>query len=660
MPSSKFITRFGCGGLLRLPLQVSVLFLATFPLQAGQPSLELEAAPGDGSGANPGPWQVQDPGPEIDLELGLGSSQGPGQEPIQEPGQGSEQDPNVLLERRDFEQPDWAKDNFRRRDAGADGWESEVLHDMAKGKVKAWIHLLAAPKWHQDQLANLLGPSFKGMTPLRPEPSEDVKVLGGISVWRVSNPAAALVGSAGLRGLAEDLRRPYQGVEPHGFSKIVSVDLDLVGGFTTHVIGHLSGQTSERLVQQNFEWEIAWEIVPEEEVRMKSLKLLRFEEASSPGPLLADISGHVLQDLPFVESEILHGVGDYQNKADRLLRPAFVGAHGVAVGDVNGDGLDDIYLVQQGSLPNRLLLHQPDGKVIDGTVASGLGFLDATRSALILDMDNDGDQDLVVSVGADLVLAYNNGAGVFTKLLRMRGTGMEDIYSINSADPDQDGDLDLYAMRYATGGVMGSVPTPYHDANNGAANLYWRNDGPGQFTLATAEVGLDKVNGKFSLAGVWEDFDLDGDVDLYVANDFGRNNLFRNDGGYFTDIASDVGAEDIAAGMGATTADFDLDGDMDILVTNMFSSAGLRIVPQTDMFMEGENEDQHRHYLRHARGNTLLVNQGDGTFTDGTLQSGVAIGGWGWGSQFLDFNNDGLADIYNPNGFLTNKDPDDL
>ncbi|MFK5955672.1 MAG: VCBS repeat-containing protein, partial [Planctomycetota bacterium] len=114
------------------------------------------------------------------------------------------------------------------------------------------------------------------------------------------------------------------------------------------------------------------------------------------------------------------------------------------------------------------------------------------------------------------------------------------------------------------------------------------------------------------------------------------------------------------AAMGASIADVDLDGDMDILVTNMFSSAGRRIATQGDRFMNGKAKDVQADYVRHARGNTLLRNNGDGTFTDSTDDSGMAIGGWAWGAQFVDINNDGFDDIYSPNGFLTNKGEDDL
>ena len=116
-----------------------------------------------------------------------------------------------------------------------------------------------------------------------------------------------------------------------------------------------------------------------------------------------------------------------------------------------------------------------------------------------------------------------------------------------ATDFDGDGDVDLYGCKY--GSPNRNPPLPYHDANNGTPNLMLRNDGYWRFTDVTREVGLDENNLRYSFAASWVDYDNDGDPDLYVANDFGRNNLYRNDGGQFTDVAGDAGVEDISAGM---------------------------------------------------------------------------------------------------------------
>ena len=121
------------------------------------------------------------------------------------------------------------------------------------------------------------------------------------------------------------------------------------------------------------------------------------------------------------------------------------------------------------------------------------------------------------------------------------------------------------------------APLPYHDANNGERNRLYRNEGSWNFEDVTALVGLEDGNQRFSFAASWEDLDNDGDPDLYVANDFGRNNLYLNERGRFTDVAQSAGVEDISAGMGVTFSDYDRDGRFDIHVSNMFSSAGKRV-----------------------------------------------------------------------------------
>jgi hypothetical protein len=258
----------------------------------------------------------------------------------------------------------------------------------------------------------------------------------------------------------------------------------------------------------------------------------------------------------------------------------------------------------------------------------------------------------------------NDGAGRFT--LRQNRPEGRYAYSLAAADYDQDGDLDLYATRYSPvrdDPVEESVdvpkPVPYHDAQNGAPNVLFRNQGAWQFEDATAETGLDTDNRRWSFAAAWNDYDQDGDQDLYVANDFGRNVLYRNDGGHFVNVAPAAGVEDVASGMSVSWGDVDGDGRDDLYVGNMYSSAGHRITDQPE-FRPESSVATRSDLRRMAQGNSLFLAQADGTFEEGARERGVAMGRWAWSSLLVDVDNDGWLDVVVANGFLTAQKPDDL
>ena len=208
-----------------------------------------------------------------------------------------------------------------------------------------------------------------------------------------------------------------------------------------------------------------------------------------------------------------------------------------------------------------------------------------------------------------------------------------------------------------------------HDANNGGNNILFQNqiqaEGDWRFVDVTQKTGLNANNHRHSLAAAWDDFDNDGDQDLYVANDYGRDNLYRNDASSdgtsrkFVDISTSANVEDSATGMSITWGDYDRDGWMDAFVSNMWSSAGNRIAFQ-DQFRQKASPETKRRIQRLARGNTLLKNQGDGTFTDQSAPAGIEMGRWAWGSHFIDLNNDGWEDVLMSNGYITTGDTGDL
>jgi hypothetical protein len=156
---------------------------------------------------------------------------------------------------------------------------------------------------------------------------------------------------------------------------------------------------------------------------------------------------------------------------------------------------------------------------------------------------------------------------------------------------------------------------------------------------------------RWSYAAAFADLDGDGRLDLYVANDFGENALFINQGGRFADQAAERGVLDPGYGMGVSFGDYNNDGLLDLHVTNMSSTAGNRILSR----LLPNSGPKDNVLLKLAAGNSLYQNRGEGFFRDVTAEAGPFSAGWAWGGGFLDFDNDGWEDLFSPNGFISGK-----
>jgi len=383
------------------------------------------------------------------------------------------------------------------------------------------------------------------------------------------------------------------------------------------------------------------------------------------GPGFADVTGHWLDSHSDGMAQLLPGIDHWRTALDGASGIDVYGNHGIGVGDIDASGYDSFYVCQPSGLPNRLYRNRGDGSFEDITEASGTGILDGTASALFVDFQNRGVQDLLVVRSGGPLLFSNLGGGRFEPrpgAFHFARPPQGTFTSAAVADYNCDGLLDVYfcVYSYYKGLNHHQYPTPYYDAQNGPPNFLFRNRGDGTFEDITESSGMNQNNNRFSFAAAWCDFDNDGWPDVCVANDFGRKNLYRNNGdGTFTDVAAKAGTEDYGPGMSTCWLDSDNDGLHDLYIANMWLAEGRRITAD-DHFLPGVDPTVRALYQKHNAGNSFFRNAGKGSFKDKTSQAGMAMGGWSWSCASWDFDNDGWPDVYVANGFVSGPNRFDL
>ena len=386
----------------------------------------------------------------------------------------------------------------------------------------------------------------------------------------------------------------------------------------------------------------------------------------------------------FRESAKKAGIDYFGHPDQRLLPPSDLkfqtsrhAIGGVSAGDLNGDGWDDLVFCGGGEL--ELYLNQQDGTFRKATREWGLSGLRQATATLLADFDNDGDADLYVGVFFGRNRLYRNEGDALVEVTNDSGLSGDDMTSCLCAfDANGDGLLDLYVGRFLDS--RDAVPRMIHYTRNGKPNRLYLGQGDLTFRDASASSGADDPGLTLGIAA--GDYDGDGDQDLYLANDFGRNVLLRNRGnGTFEDVAKDAGTLAISAGMSAAMGDYDNDGRLDLYVSSIRSnqrwfSQDLNVRGYVMHLVQSERRaglqgtfldlrqhlgDDWSHVGQHAlAGNYLLRNLGNGTFADHSEASGTRLNGWYWGSGFLDLDNDGWLDIYAVNGWISGKQSHDL
>jgi enediyne biosynthesis protein E4 len=329
---------------------------------------------------------------------------------------------------------------------------------------------------------------------------------------------------------------------------------------------------------------------------------------------------------------------------------------GVALIDYDNDGFPDIYFVNaltvdmvksKGKTKSALYRNNGDGTFVDVTLKAGVGDIGWGVGAAIADYNNDGFDDIYVTCVGPNHLLKNNGDGTFSDVTLKAGVG-DPRWSAGASfvDYDADGWLDLFVSNYVSFD-FNNLPEFGKDKTcqfkgvavqcgprgmPGDGDSLYRNNGDGTFTDVTKKAGVSDTNGYYGMGVISSDFDEDGLIDIFVANDSTPNFLYHNNGdGTFKEIGflsgTALNENGAAQGcMGVTVADYNHDGKLDLFVTNF--------------------DDDY---------NTLYRNDGRNSFTDVSYAARVAAVSLpyvGWGTKFFDYDSDGWVDLFVANGHV--------
>lgn len=560
---------------------------------------------------------------------------------------------------------------LRKVPAGFDDFVTEKYQDQIEAILREWSAQLLALPQRTDALKKVMAGNFSGDS-FKPSGEQVLYNSTPIKSWRVQYPQGAMLAS---EPFLTELQSSFV-----SFSKLLSVELQVVGirvepksaapsaepislatTIRFQLVGAGNGVHREQRVGH---WELLWKRFYSGEIQLQKWSITEEQRSHTSVPVFQDITSQAFSANSSYHAQLIPGTDHWRTLLDGASGIDIYGHNGIAVADINGDGLDDIYICQPSGLPNRLFRNRGDGTFEDITESAGVGVLEYSACALFADINNDGHQDLMVVRASGPLLFLNQGNGKFRlkpDAFQFANPPQGTFTGAAVADYDRDGWLDVYFCLYSyyQGADQYRYPMPYFDAENGPPNFLMRNNRNGTFRDATNQSGMDQNNTRYSFTCAWGDCDGDSWPDLYVVNDFGRKNLYRNNrDGTFTDVAKQAGVEDIGAGMSGVWVDFDNDGRDDLYVANMWTAAGIRVSEQ-DIFQKNADSAIRALYQQHAMGNYLFQNKG-ANFEDVSMRAGTMMGRWAWSSDAWDFNHDGFPDIYIANGFISGSMLEDL
>ncbi len=549
---------------------------------------------------------------------------------------------------------------------GTDSYITEKYAFDIEALFKQWSQALKASVHDHSPLAKSLDPAIEASTLVAAKESS-VRSAYGIDVVKRQFSAETVLGRERFlqniqTWLGQVARVETAEFEIYGIEQVASAPLTVRVNIRYDLVATRNDSRREERVGS---WRSEWSLDAAQAWKARTWEAREETQCIAHGPMFIDVTSQAFGGAESYSKQLLHGADYWRTVLDGAIGVDVYSNNGVAAGDFDNDGFDDLYVCQPAGLPNRLYRNRGDGTFEDVTEKAGVGVLDNTACALFADFENKGRQDLLVVCGTGPLLFLNQGDGTFSlkrdafKFARQpQGT----FTHAAVADYDRDGRLDIYFCMYMyyLGLDQYHYPIPYYDARNGPPNCLFHNEGNASFVEMTEAAGLNADNDRYSFSCAWGDSNSNGLPDLFVANDFGSSQLYRNNGnGTFTVVSREAHIEGVGAGMSCCWSDFDNDGRQDIYVPSMWEAAGQRVSEQKQ-FHEEAPENIRELYQRHARGNALYRNQGDGTFQNVARQAAVEMGRWSWSSDFFDFDHDGYADLYVANGYISEPERYDL
>jgi hypothetical protein len=450
------------------------------------------------------------------------------------------------------------------------------------------------------------------------------------------------------------------------------------GDFHTKLKVTLRGTTAEgKLGAWNGKLGIWW-VKREGEWLIRLIENLELKEMVCEKPFFSDVLGRVLRSPEDLE-RAQHSVHDqyvrdvFFTGETKFSYPRHYWNYiatwdsldqhtSVSVVDFDEDGWDDFYVTARWGR-NQLWRNRGDGTFEEVAQKVGLDLDGVCNCSLFADFDNDGDKDVFIGRSLERGRFFINVGGVFVDRTEENVIGGMPYWTsaMSSADVNGDGLLDLYLATYRLpisrprNILATEFLTPEEQVEwkrrrgqdhpvfrlTGPPNVLLINQGDGRFSRSLKAGGADLWLSSFQ--GTWSDYDNDGDPDLFVANDYAPDYVFRNEEGRLVDVTNEVAGNELEGfGMGVSLGDYNNDGFLDPYFTYMYSKAGSRITKMFDGLEERMYEG--------VKGNKLLRNTGS-KFQPVNCE--VSQAGWSWGGQFADFDNDGFLDLYVANGLYT-------